>query len=70
MQQYDTISAGIGAGYAEAKCFMQLAQGYHHNANLALVLYLHLVAASRAPVVVPKMVLTLCNLHWWCSSIN
>ena len=32
--------------------------------------YLHLVAASRSYRLVPKMVLTLCNLRWWCFSFH
>ena len=32
--------------------------------------YLHLVAASCSYRLVPKMVLTLCNLRWWCFSFH
>ena len=32
--------------------------------------YLHLVAASCSYRLVHKMVLTLCNLHWWCFSFH
>ena len=32
--------------------------------------YLHLVAASHSYVLVPKMILTLCNLCQWCFSLH
>ena len=32
--------------------------------------YLHLVAASRSYRLVAKVVLTLCNLRWWCFSFH
>ena len=42
---------------------MQLAQGHHLNVDLALATCIWLL--HPAPLLVPKMVLTLCNLHWW-----
>ena len=86
-------TTSIGAGCSNQ---MQLAQGHHLNADLALVLYLHLVAASRSytcaqdgldtaqlalvvfflpptsentPFAV-MVVITCCNLRWWCFSLE
>ena len=45
---------------------IQLAQGHHLNADHAFVLPAFGCCILLLYILMPKMVLTLCDLHWWC----